>query len=1194
MTETIVNGGTMYFNGKNVQYYITDGMKSNISEFDIYDKLLELKGQLPRNCILFVELNGYYQMYLIDNAGISKQVQFPVSFDEIKDQIEMTKNKLYQAINYVQTYSYIITDNLKSELIHEINENVAIIPSHTSYISYLYSYTLWKDEAENLYQRKGLYLTSHQDISGKADKSNIKGGTYRSVTVNSQGIVTNGSNPTTLSEYGITDAYISDNGTITLGDKHIQVLTEQQDISHKADIGYSYSKSESDNRYQPKGNYVKSITLNNIPYTPNNSGNIDLGSISGGNGVQGQDGKSAYQIAVENGYTGTEQEWLISLNGDKGDKGDRGPQGEKGDKGDNGITPSFSIGQVKTVSSNNNASVSITGTQDNVVLNFNIPKGAKGDPGTGGIGGGQDNVIESITVNGIVTEPDEDKTVDIDLSSHIRVNDNIIATPNGILNIDLSNYIKVNNNTINTSNGILNIPIPTKTSELHNDSGFITQTILGDYATLQELGNRLQNYYTKTETNTLLDGKQKKLTTDRIQDNYVGSICRKPLYWGGSISLSINDINGAADEHNIDNIWALNVNVTRTDEQTGDAIGYIYNYDAVKRLLHIGDDGQSVNDYSTVLTNGYSIIPEVSPNHVNASFGLALGFNGTIGNGTPEGKHYNYTIANFGITEGYGTEVYGNFSHACGLNTIITGEYSFAGGLNDNNIVSNSNHLEDNDEPKENAKGYEIKGNYSFGYGKNVVTNNNGEIAFGKYNKSYTIKCDLPIIGNNAYDTNKKEWEIVDYYRMDIDTTYNYGYGSDILSFGENEMLTRLFGLYVKNFNDWPESGILSDNSDLRTSFNENYYNFINKIFDVDPNSNELLWFENTQIASGNYYDDSMHHPCNIREYYQYEQSGYTNNRSYHIDDFIRYFIYGLHIYKTNYIYTYEYNSENSELVERRIPNHLGDNHKEDMIIGVIAKDSDDNYEFFIWGPDYLYYKLNRPITEFSIGNGNIYERNNLFEITNDGNVYYASGQKNLFELEQYIKNIENNLGQNITNIENDSYLSSQLYNQGKTEFINNYSDFYEYYSEYDTLYIPINNKISSPFIVNDANIIKYTDEEYGTQNKNIILFINENESNYLKKTIIIDTNYFRGNNNPYVFFISSKNGNDLKYNICINSIDDRENTYNITSNEGYFVMELYQNNTIKYMYKIDIEIMNNICFINTKGYFQNGNYMQN
>ena len=42
-------------------------------------------------------------------------------------------------------------------------------------------------------------------------------------------------------------------------------------------------------------------------------------------------GKSAYQVAVQNGFVGTEQEWLESLKGEKGSQGEQGPQGEKGD-----------------------------------------------------------------------------------------------------------------------------------------------------------------------------------------------------------------------------------------------------------------------------------------------------------------------------------------------------------------------------------------------------------------------------------------------------------------------------------------------------------------------------------------------------------------------------------------------------------------------------------------------------------------------------------------------------------------------------------------------------------------------------------------------------------------------------------------------------------------------------------------------
>ena len=72
-----------------------------------------------------------------------------------------------------------------------------------------------------------------------------------------------------------------------------------------------------------------------------------LASLRGENGYQGSDGKSAYDIARDNGFTGTQQEWLDSLRGPKGADGtmtfaDLTPEqkeslkGDKGDKGDPG------------------------------------------------------------------------------------------------------------------------------------------------------------------------------------------------------------------------------------------------------------------------------------------------------------------------------------------------------------------------------------------------------------------------------------------------------------------------------------------------------------------------------------------------------------------------------------------------------------------------------------------------------------------------------------------------------------------------------------------------------------------------------------------------------------------------------------------------------------------------------------------
>lgn len=53
----------------------------------------------------------------------------------------------------------------------------------------------------------------------------------------------------------------------------------------------------------------------------------------GQDGEAGADGLSAYQVAVANGFVGTQVEWLASLEGAQGIQGLKGDKGDKGDAG---------------------------------------------------------------------------------------------------------------------------------------------------------------------------------------------------------------------------------------------------------------------------------------------------------------------------------------------------------------------------------------------------------------------------------------------------------------------------------------------------------------------------------------------------------------------------------------------------------------------------------------------------------------------------------------------------------------------------------------------------------------------------------------------------------------------------------------------------------------------------------------------
>lgn len=58
----------------------------------------------------------------------------------------------------------------------------------------------------------------------------------------------------------------------------------------------------------------------------------------GDSGEDGKNGESAYQIAILNGFSGTEAQWIASLKGEQGIPGETGEVGPQGPKGDTGLT----------------------------------------------------------------------------------------------------------------------------------------------------------------------------------------------------------------------------------------------------------------------------------------------------------------------------------------------------------------------------------------------------------------------------------------------------------------------------------------------------------------------------------------------------------------------------------------------------------------------------------------------------------------------------------------------------------------------------------------------------------------------------------------------------------------------------------------------------------------------------------------
>lgn len=88
-----------------------------------------------------------------------------------------------------------------------------------------------------------------------------------------------------------------------------------------------------------------------------------------GVGKTGDPGNNAYEVAVLNGFVGTEEEWLASL---------------EGDPGTSGSAATIAIGTVTTLGEGASATVENAGTETAAVLNFGIPRGIQGDAGANG------------------------------------------------------------------------------------------------------------------------------------------------------------------------------------------------------------------------------------------------------------------------------------------------------------------------------------------------------------------------------------------------------------------------------------------------------------------------------------------------------------------------------------------------------------------------------------------------------------------------------------------------------------------------------------------------------------------------------------------------------------------------------------------------------------------------------------------
>lgn len=161
------------------------------------------------------------------------------------------------------------------------------------------------------------------------------------------------------------------------------------------------------------------------------------------------------------------------IQGEQGIRGEQGIQGEKGDTGATGEAATIQVGTVNTLNPSQPAYVQNVGTEQNAIFNFGIPKG---DAGSGANADFSDITGSPYDCDALAAALNEKQNVIEDLSN-IRIGAGLGATA-----VQPSSLARVA--TSGSYNDLSNKPtIPTKTSDLSNDSGFITGITSTDVTT---------------------------------------------------------------------------------------------------------------------------------------------------------------------------------------------------------------------------------------------------------------------------------------------------------------------------------------------------------------------------------------------------------------------------------------------------------------------------------------------------------------------------------------------------------------------------------------------------------------------------------------------------------------------------------------------------------------------------------------
>lgn len=333
-----------------LEYYTNDFSSTGITYYDICDKYNVKIGDNTYSCVMFndeilvtqgLEENVFTEMPEETKTDYSKSDkddrrinQAYIIVDKQNQQINALLSQVDKNTKKIVSFDATIED-IKSSvsttetLVKDLENSIDLFSVDLSQ----YTLTIPTDSGKKPLETRNYDVNFYGYYKGKqvvpsvtVDNSNVgittsTTSTYIRFSVDINNIIANLTN-----NYTLTFTYNSPDGVYKLTKNVVLTLSTQGKDGTSVNILGSYNSLEELNQAHPTGNVGDAYIVQGNMYVWSVEDNtwVDVGNIqgpAGTNGKDGENGKSAYQIWLEAGNTGSEQDYLNSLKGKDGEDG---------------------------------------------------------------------------------------------------------------------------------------------------------------------------------------------------------------------------------------------------------------------------------------------------------------------------------------------------------------------------------------------------------------------------------------------------------------------------------------------------------------------------------------------------------------------------------------------------------------------------------------------------------------------------------------------------------------------------------------------------------------------------------------------------------------------------------------------------------------------------------------------------------